>query len=44
MAFFIIKSNYIFEFDNEHIATMPGTAHVNEPKCFPCLEIIYSEH
>ncbi len=44
MAFLIIKSNLIFEFDNEHIATMPGTAHINEPKCFTCLEIIISEH
>ncbi len=25
------------EFGNEYIATMPGTAHINEPKCFTSL-------
>ncbi len=28
-----MKNNLILEFDNEHIATMLGTAHINEPKC-----------
>ncbi len=44
MAFLIIKSNLIFEFDNEHIAAMPGTAHINQPKYFTYIEIIISEH
>ncbi len=39
-----IKNNLILEFDNEHIATMLGTANINEPKSFTFLEIIISEH